>query len=450
MYISSLSLKNFRCYRQAETTFVHPDAEATLDLPKGALNNVTLLVGVNGSGKTSILRAVALGVLAPVINESGFRPYYLVRRAKAGSKPIETGQILLKGVLDESETREFDLGHAIPFNELPDLLQNRIDVIRRNDYDVVQFTSAPDYRSRQDLPGLLNRMREGKTHSFVYNKAREPTAAQFLAALDRYYEDFSSSYFLLGYGAGRRAEDPSRTPPGADKSRGRRYLRTAGLFEEGITLSPLAGWLPQIKRKARFAEVVKLLNQTLPVGTKFTGRFRPDKQPLFSHNGVELPFPALSDGYRSYVGLLGDILCHLHECCPPKRSLTDMTGVVMVDDIEMHLHPKWQRVVVPRLAKTFKNLQFILSTHSPLVAGSVHAANVRVIGKNQVHEFAERLHGLSVDQILSSRYFSFTTPRSDESEKKLQELLEGAIDDGDADSALEFLKELAGENPAKR
>jgi predicted ATP-binding protein involved in virulence len=100
--------------------------------------------------------------------------------------------------------------------------------------------------------------------------------------------------------------------------------------------------------------------------------------------------------------------------------------------------------VVPRLAKAFPKLQFILTTHSPLVAGTVHAANVRVIGKNQVHRFAEQLHGLSVDQILSSPYFGYTKPRSDASEKKLKELLEGPIDAGDAGPALEFLRALTG------
>jgi hypothetical protein len=195
---------------------------------------------------------------------------------------------------------------------------------------------------------------------------------------------------------------------------------------------------------------VKLLNRTLPAGTRFTGRFLPDQQPLFSHQRVELPFPALSDGYRSYVGLLGDVLCHLNECCPKGVALTDLTGVVMVGDIDLHLHPQWQRVVVPKLARAFPKLQFILTTHSPLVAGTVHAANVRVIGKNAVHEFAERLHGLSVDQILSSPYFGYTPPRSDESEKHLQALLEGPIEQGDPGPALAFLKALAGENPAKQ
>jgi hypothetical protein len=122
----------------------------------------------------------------------------------------------------------------------------------------------------------------------------------------------------------------------------------------------------------------------------------------------------------------------------------------MIDDIDLHLHPRWQRRVVPRLAKTFPRLQFILTTHSPLVVGTVHAANVRVIGKSQVHQFSERLHGLSVDQILSSPYFGYTKPRSDRSEQKLKELLDGPIDEGDGGAAVQFLKELTGDDPTQQ
>ena len=117
----------------------------------------------------------------------------------------------------------------------------------------------------------------------------------------------------------------------------------------------------------------------------------------------------------------------------------------MVDDIDLHLHPQWQRVVVPRLARAFPKLQFILTTHSPLVLGTVHGENVRVIGRRQVHQFTEKLHGLSVDQILSAvRYFDYTKPRTDASERQLQALLEGPVHRGDAEPALQFLRELAG------
>jgi predicted ATP-binding protein involved in virulence len=56
-----------------------------------------------------------------------------------------------------------------------------------------------------------------------------------------------------------------------------------------------------------------------------------------------------------------------------------MTGVVLVDDIDLHLHPSWQRTVVSKLASTLPRLQFIVTSHSPLVAGNLYAENIRVV-----------------------------------------------------------------------
>jgi len=65
------------------------------------------------------------------------------------------------------------------------------------------------------------------------------------------------------------------------------------------------------------------------------------------HRGVDLPFGALSDGYRAYIGLIGDMLFHLCEVCPPKERLTDLTGVVLIDECDFHLHPFLQRQLCP-------------------------------------------------------------------------------------------------------
>jgi AAA domain, putative AbiEii toxin, Type IV TA system/AAA domain len=448
MYISSVTMSDFRCYRRAEAIFVHLDSPD--DLPQGALKNVTLLVGVNGSGKTTVLRAVALATLGPIIHESGYHSYYQVRRPKAGSRSVQAGIVSVHGVLDSQESAK--LGPLSQAHSAPDTLAVHVEIIRRNDYEFLppfQLLLNPGMKDRGEL---ISELKPGGHYGPDPSLNNPFERSSFIwAPLDEYSKDFSPSFFMVGYGANRRVEYPDRSSLGSDsKLRGRRYLRVAGLFEEGVTLIPLAAWLPQLNKTERFDEIVRLLNKTLPTGTRFAGKFHPDQQPLFLQQGVELPFPALSDGYRSYIGLIGDILSHLNDCCPKELKLTEQKGVVMVDDIDLHLHPQWQRVVVPRLAKAFPKLQFILTTHSPLVAGTVHAANVRVIGKNKILKFSERLHGLSVDQILSSRYFGHTPPRSEDAEDQLQKLLEGPIDEGNADPALAFLKELAGQDPTSR
>lgn len=231
-----------------------------------------------------------------------------------------------------------------------------------------------------------------------------------------------------------------------------RYQRVAGLFDDAVTLYPLSAWYPRSETEHRQKEVCELLNRLLPEGTEFTGEFK-HADAIFKHNGVKLPFGALSDGFRSYIGLVADMLYHLNYVCPKKSKLTVLSGVVMIDDIDVHLHPKWQREVVPKLAGTFPKLQFIITSHSPLVAGTLHAANIRVIEDNQIHEYTERIHGLSADQILTSSYFGLDTSRSVAAVEKLNRIADRVADDGDPSAAIDFLNELAGStngHPAKK
>ena len=349
---------------------------ATPSVPSGALKNVTLLVGINGTGKTSILRAIALGVLSPILGQSGYRPYYLVRVPKAGGRAVRAGWVSVESVLDKHETSGACRGPSTP---------NRITSRtgwRSCAETITTFcrTRRLDGKVRRDVslrtsprPTWLNAVEKRGPCRECRGDMR---AARPIA--DEYYKDFSASFLLLGYAANRRVEEPSHSAIGrADKARGRRYLRVAGLFEEGVTLIPLASWLPQLRRTDRHKEITRLLNRTFPSGTRFTGRFHKDQQPLFTHEGVVLPFPALSDGYRAYIGLLGDILSHLSDCCPKGRRSTDLTGIVMVDDIDLHLHPQWQRVVVPRLRGHFR----------------ISSSSLRLTARSWLGQFMQRTSG---------------------------------------------------------
>jgi AAA15 family ATPase/GTPase len=88
VYTKRLSIKNFRCFEQAELELNYPGRKATTDRPvPSRYPNVNLLLGGNGTGKTSICRAAILGVLSPVLatSSSGFRADFLISRSKVNS-----------------------------------------------------------------------------------------------------------------------------------------------------------------------------------------------------------------------------------------------------------------------------------------------------------------------------------------------------------------------------
>ncbi|MFY9344568.1 MAG: AAA family ATPase [Planctomycetota bacterium] len=111
---------------------------------------------------------------------------------------------------------------------------------------------------------------------------------------------------------------------------------------------------------------------------------RVQRQPLGMHvtkDGIDLDVAQLSDGEKCLLAMVADIARRLALANPSTKDPCCATGVVLIDEIELHLHPKWQRQVVPRLTKAFPNCQFILSTHSPQVLGSVRPEDVYLLGK---------------------------------------------------------------------
>jgi predicted ATP-binding protein involved in virulence len=144
------------------------------------------------------------------------------------------------------------------------------------------------------------------------------------------------------------------------------------------------------------------------------------------------------------------MLFHLHSCCPKKKKIADMTGVVLIDDLDLHLHPKWQRIVLPNLAKTFPKLQFVVTSHSPLVATTLHKKNVRFIEDNRIQILDTELFGMSADQVLLSDYFGMDTTRSEAMEIRLASITRRIEDSADPTPAIEYLKVLAGQRNGTR
>lgn len=225
--------------------------------------------------------------------------------------------------------------------------------------------------------------------------------------------------------------------------------RVAGIFEEYIALTPLRAWLLRSDiAPARVQEVREVLNALLP--EKLTLDPPQNYEILFDLQGLKIPFSALSDGYRGYVGMVGDLLYHLH-MIDPDKPLREAKGIVLIDDLDLHLHPKWQLEVVQRLATTFPHIQFFATSHSPLVAGTLRPENIVTLEMVtspttglptvEARRFQERIHGLTADQILASAYFGLHSTRAPESHQQRRALAEAALE-GDQDAALKFLQSL--------
>ena len=93
----------------------------------------------------------------------------------------------------------------------------------------------------------------------------------------------------------------------------------------------------------------------------------------------QLRIEQLSDGYRTTLAMVMDIAARMAEANPDMADPLVTSGVVMIDEVDLHLHPGWQQTILLDLMRTFPNIQFITSTHSPQVISSVRPEQLRVI-----------------------------------------------------------------------
>ena len=401
MYVESLHIYDVRCFTKAVVPAAwYPGRKAGPDqaVPPH-LRNANLLLGGNGLGKSTVLKSLALAALSPVILESGFRPYRLVRRPGA-DKALIKAKVRL-GPADAEGARPAD---------------KPIDLLCR-------------------LAPL-----RGDSDRFVERQVPESPLLRDM------YDDESPSFFVAGYGATRRVEVGEYDPGSLRKSRSTRYQRVATLFEDHLALTPVATAFARMTAAQR-AESTAILNRLLPDRTRFTGKRVRDEW-MFKVRGRPVPFAALSDGYRAFVGWVVDLLGHMSQCAPPKARLRDLAGLVMIDEVDLHLHPEWQRVAVPAIARAFPKLQFFFTTHSPIVAGTLTRHNVFVMeprpgGQSAIVQREDRIHGLDAEQVLLSPYFGLATTRAPDAEDRLGRLSAQAAD-GDLKAAVAYTRQLAG------
>ncbi len=414
MYAKRLDIYGFKAFGKARLSLQYPGRGGS-HLPR--LRNVNLILGDNGGGKSSVLRALAIAMLAPALLESGFVAYRMVRRGRPNERYYDTALLKVAGQAGAGEHQLRDEGKRT---------SNAIELLARI-----------ELRGKRNLDRLH----------------LDQTPASPIA--DLLSDDFSPAFFVVGYGATRRVETGDYSPSSARRSRGLRYQRIAGLFEDHLALRPLQGWLPHLQSRSstRFNEAIALVNAVLPDNIRFEGELDPEEeQYVFLFEGVPTPFSALSDGYKAFIGWVGDLIGHLADVAPEGTKLADLGGLVLVDEIDLHLHPSWQRAVVPALASAFPKIQFVFTSHSPLVASTVQRENVFITdtaddGTATIKQLDEKVFGRSAEQLLLSSYFGLESTRPEAFQDEARDLFRRAAT-GDSEAALAYLENLTG--PAEK
>ena len=398
MYLQSLQISEMRCFKSATAQLQYPGRPSLTPIE---CPNINLLIGNNGMGKTATLMAIALATLSPVIEAAGYVPYSIVRRDRRKAIP-------------QTEIRGKLLLHPQDLQQTEAQPDGPTDV----------FTRVQRIRTTERIQGM------------------DPNVSLW----ENMFDDRSPAFVLVGYGASRTVQSAETVDlVGRSKARGLRYERVASLFEDHIRLMPLGVWLPGVAddNPTRWKEIVALVEKLLPKGIHFRGEFDGSEY-IFSHRGLKVPFRALSDGYRAYLGWVCDLLYHISQSTPPDAELVDVRGMVLIDEVDLHLHPEWQLSVLPTLSQALPNLQFICTTHSPIVAGTVHSANTLLVipDGSQASALARpisEIYGLNADQILVSPHFGLTSTRAPGFVNEMKQVSKQARG-GDTEAALRYAR----------
>ncbi|KPB24483.1 AAA family ATPase [Pseudomonas amygdali] len=182
----------------------------------------------------------------------------------------------------------------------------------------------------------------------------------------------------------------------------------------------------------------------MPGFTKLRVKRKPRLHMAIDKDGKTLNVSQLSQGEKSMMALVGDIARRLAMMNPALENPLHGNGIVLIDEVDLHLHPKWQRSLIAQLTTTFPNCQFLLTTHSPLVISDSKDVLVYVMDDGELHE-QDSLYGLDANQVLSS--VMDTDIRNEEIQTVLDKL-QHFLMRGELDEARTLYTELADELPA--
>ncbi len=384
-YFAKIALENIRCFASAE-----------LDLCVTGDSNQpparwTIILGENGTGKTTLLQAIALMTL----EEREPREGSLYGNAPRMSHGIRGAQAWRpKG----DAIRDHDTRATIA----ADLLANRKKSLMEIDHYNFKITvSGNGWSSPQiDTADALN----------------------------------FTLPFNIAYGANRRINGLPQQEFQASKGYETLFSETVGLpnpsqwlLDSNVLMNIGGDAEAQAKAKWRYEQIVEALVRLLPGVSAVTIKAVEGRPAvMFKTDFGEVTIEQLSAGYRAMAAWVVDLASHMFNAYPESADPLSEPAVVLVDEFDLHLHPKWQREAIGFLTERFPAVQFIVTAHSPLVVQSAPDANIVVLKKVGDHVEIENdpvsVKTWRVDQILTSELFGLTSARPPEVDAKRRRL----------------------------
>lgn len=377
MKLSNLTLKNYKSFKNANIIFS---------------KNLTCIVGVNGSGKSTILESIARCLKVAIFGTPEMIEKNEITNSEESKDKIES-----KIELDLDDSK-------IEITKESEQIEAKKDLKIQDSKTVVAYYSVKRSEFEIDISA------ENEKDLFSKNSAYENSLNSITN-----YKDFFRWF--------RNREDKENS----EMVRQFRMKNVDVNYEDS-----------QLKavRKAIFSLLPEFSNLSVN---------HDSLELMISKDETNLNFASLSDGEKGIIALFGDISRRLTLANPESSDSNKENGIILIDEIDQHLHPAWQRKIVPCLLKTFPNCQFVITTHSPQVLGEIKSENIRILNNGEIFT-TNQSFGLSTQDILLNIMSDGKTDLTINSEiknklKKVSDL----IDEEKFDTALSEIKKIEEE-----
>lgn len=413
MRINKLELKNFRGFE-----------ELTIEFPEGE-SGLAVFIGVNGSGKSSVLESLAF-MMQSFVNDMFSIIHNNPINFSTKDIKIKNPQAIIK-----VEATSFHIPRHV-------------------DWEKFNWTYNLDFSGES----TFSKFKE--SGNYVQNAIGNDTSINLpiLAyyQTNRLYEENENDAFFRILASQLEAyHDAFQTTAQNFKNFKQWFIDQTNIENQlKIEKKDFEIKNPQLEviRKAIESFLSEFPNSNfskIKIGvSEYSSKQNVKQTILIQKNGEDFSIDQLSEGEKSTILLVADIAYRLAVANPSLGNKLNGNGIILIDEIDLHLHPSWQRAIIPCLTNTFPNIQFILTTHSPQVLSNVPMENVfRLKDFKLLHP--KPTYGRDSNSIL---YDLFEEEKQPEHGKKALEELYELIEKEDkkrAEAKLEQLKNQFGE-----
>ena len=387
IYFSSLELENVRCFGERQILDLTDD--------EGRLAQWTLLLGDNGVGKTTLLQCLAW-----------------MRPVPASTSPKKDGEP--DTIAPDLDSQENDVWNSLL------RLETEVQVELKATLRVGQALGTQKKSGVQKIETNVQFLgKNGDIQKKLRTKNHFPKSSNLIL------RDLP----IFAYGATRRMglsnlENGELSDPLASL-----FSNSIELYDAEeilLNLDYLAAKKRNERNKKRLQQVKQILAAILPdiqegadieiLGPKVLGHPDEPSGVRFKTPYGLVPLSGLSLGYQTTLAWAVDLASRLYEGYPDSSNPLAEPAIVLIDEIDLHLHPRWQRQIMADLSQHFPNAQFIVTSHSPSMVQADANTNLVVLHQTDGQVIIENeprfVEGWRVDQILTSNLFGVSSARS--------------------------------------